>query len=413
MVNIRRWFKWLLIVLFYTSALYPCTTAIVSGKYTADGRPILFKHRDTGQLQNKLMYFTDGDYDYIGLVNAEDVKGEQVWAGYNSAGFAIMNSASYNINQSDTIELKDQEGFLMKKALQKCSTVSDFEELLKALPKPLGVEANFGVIDAQGGAAYFETGHFDWIKYDANDSKLAPFGYLIRSNYSFSGTEDEGYGYIRYQTADQLFYQAAAAHEITPRFIITKVSRCLRNTHTGTDLWQAYGNKKYLFKTTQFVDFQDYIPRYYSSASFVVHGVNPEIAADEGMIWTVLGFPLCSVALPVWLKDVDLPQVLTADASEKAPLSDVSLKLKDQCYPVARGSGLDYLNIAVLINGNQDGILQKLMPLEQRIFRATEELIKISADQCLSKREIRNHYQWMDEYLQTKYLELFDIKLLP
>ena len=33
------------------------TTAIVSGKYTMDGRPLLFKHRDSGKLQNKIMYF--------------------------------------------------------------------------------------------------------------------------------------------------------------------------------------------------------------------------------------------------------------------------------------------------------------------------------------------------------------------
>ena len=45
-----------------------CTTAIVSGKYTVDGRPLLFKNRDTGFAQNKLMYLTDGKYDYTGIL---------------------------------------------------------------------------------------------------------------------------------------------------------------------------------------------------------------------------------------------------------------------------------------------------------------------------------------------------------
>ena len=55
-------------------------------------------------------------------------------------------------------------------------------------------EANFGVIDAQGGAAYYETTNFSFTKIDANDPVVAPFGYLIRTNYSFTGTADDGYG---------------------------------------------------------------------------------------------------------------------------------------------------------------------------------------------------------------------------
>ena len=30
-----------------------CTSAIISGSLTADGRPILWKHRDTSDLNNK------------------------------------------------------------------------------------------------------------------------------------------------------------------------------------------------------------------------------------------------------------------------------------------------------------------------------------------------------------------------
>jgi hypothetical protein len=33
-----------------------------SGKYTPDGRPVLYKHRDTGTPHNALVYFTDGKY---------------------------------------------------------------------------------------------------------------------------------------------------------------------------------------------------------------------------------------------------------------------------------------------------------------------------------------------------------------
>ena len=40
-----------------TYEFFACTTAIVSGKGTPDGRPLLLKHRDTSFDQNKLMFF--------------------------------------------------------------------------------------------------------------------------------------------------------------------------------------------------------------------------------------------------------------------------------------------------------------------------------------------------------------------
>ncbi|MBK3515900.1 hypothetical protein [Carboxylicivirga marina] len=73
-----------------------CTTAVISGKYTANSRPIIWKLRDTETFENKMRYFRDGKYDYIGMINSKDANGEQVWGGSNAAGFAIMNSASFN-----------------------------------------------------------------------------------------------------------------------------------------------------------------------------------------------------------------------------------------------------------------------------------------------------------------------------
>ena len=45
-----------LILLVLTAECAPaCTSAVVSGRATRDGRPILWKQRDTGQLENKLV----------------------------------------------------------------------------------------------------------------------------------------------------------------------------------------------------------------------------------------------------------------------------------------------------------------------------------------------------------------------
>jgi len=55
-----------------------CTTAIISGKYTKDGRPMMWKVRDSDYAKNSLMYFNDGRYSYVGLINSEDAEGKQM-----------------------------------------------------------------------------------------------------------------------------------------------------------------------------------------------------------------------------------------------------------------------------------------------------------------------------------------------
>ena len=40
------------------------------------------------------------------------------------------------------------------------------------------IEANFGVIDAKGGAAMFEVDYYEYVMYDANNPKDAPCGTL-------------------------------------------------------------------------------------------------------------------------------------------------------------------------------------------------------------------------------------------
>ena len=224
MINFMKiFFGSFIIFLISVISIFPCTTAVVSGKATDDGRPLLLKNRDADALQNKLVYFFDGKYRFIGLVNSEDKENKDVWCGFNAAGFGIMNSASYNLKINDTTTISDLEGRIMKLALETCATLEDFEKLLNDLPKPLGVEANFGVIDATGGAAYYETDNFKFIKYDVNDPSVAPNGYLIRTNYSVAGEDNKGYGYIRYATASGLFENQTKDGKLSFEFLINYV----------------------------------------------------------------------------------------------------------------------------------------------------------------------------------------------
>lgn len=398
-----------LAMIFSFMNYYPCTTGIITSKASKDGRPILFKHRDSDYEQNKLMYFADGKYDYIGLVNSVDKLGKEVWGGSNSAGFAIINSASYNLKDpDDKTELKDMEGVLMKEALQVCASVDEFEKFLIKHKKPLGVEANFGVIDALGNAAYFECNNFDYKKYDANDSEIAPNGYLIRTNYSFNGREDQGYGYIRYQNADELLRSAAKANEISVKYILQNVSRSLNHSLTKIDLKKEYSADD---SENLFVPFEDFIPRNSSTSTILIQGVKTGENPSLTTIWTLLGFPLATVAFPVWVDaGKDLPNLLTSDENNIALLCDKSLQLKSRLFPIIRGSGYKYLNLAALINKQNKGILQKIIPIENQIFeKAFIYQEEFRSKKSLNKIKAKEFYEWADKYILSEFQNKFKI----
>jgi len=401
------------------STLSACTTAVLSGRCTPDGRPMLWKHRDTSAEQNRLAWFADGKHEYLALVNTDDAEGDEVWAGVNATGFALMNSASYNLKpKDDKTEKKDQEGVVMKAALQTCATVDDFERLLKEWPRPMGIEANFGVIDAQGGAAYFETNNHGYKKIDVCDPKQAPAGYLIRSNYSVSGRKDDGMGYIRYRTAEKLFAQAAADNTLTPRFFIKKASRCLKHSLTGRDL--RVEASKLPHDASRLVAFRDYIPRKSSTSVFIVEGVKPGEAPRLCTAWTVLGFPLTSVAVPSWVgAGPELPRIVQSKETESkelspAPLCALSLRLKARCFPIDRGNGAYYLDLPQLINRDITGILQRIDPLETRLLDKADSLLKGWREKGVDPAQAKEFYRWIDtrffEELRTASGDLGDEK---
>lgn len=395
-------------VFIIAANLLPCTTAVISGKATDDGRPLLLKNRDTGALQNKLVYFSDSKFRFIGLVDSEDKKNENVWCGFNSAGFGIMNSASYNLEADDTVKITDREGIIMKRALESCATLEDFERMLEMFPKPLGVEANFGVIDANGGAAYYETSNYKFVKFDANDPTVAPGGYLIRTNYSFSGEENKGMGYIRYATASDMLASKYEDGKISAEFLINDVPRCLIHSFTNTDLSKALPKTE---KDNDYVFFRDFIPRYSTAAAVVIQGIIANESADLTTMWAILGFPLSSVIIPVWLlEDGSMPKVLQADETGNAPLCDLALKLKGKVFPLQNDAKENYLNVGALINQKNTGVRQKLIPIEKQVLNESNFKLNSWRKVGLNQDEVKQFYSWIDSEVLNKVKEQFNLE---
>ncbi len=390
--------------------VWSCTTFLISGKHTPDGRPLLYKNRDTGTLDNALVYFTDGRYPYIGLVDSKESWTKEVWGGFNSAGFGIMNSAAYNNNIGDTTKLIDREGEVMKMALATCATLADFEKMLTDMPKPMGVDANFGVIDAYGGAAFYETGNFTYKKIDANDLAVAPQGVLIRTNHSFTGDPTVGMGYIRYTAASEALNMAVAQRRLDPQYLLNVTSRNLSHGLTGVNLRSGLPSAA---DGDCFVNFDDFIPRTSTAAAILIVGVPGGDNPAHTMMWTLAGFPLTTVAIPVWIGGGEsLPQVVSMKENMHAPLWDAAMALKRELFPIRRGSGGKYINRTLLLNSEESGIMQRLAPVEAEIFRRTKELTSdLPLKEKALREAVREHYRWIDSFVTEAYELLFGLEV--
>lgn len=352
------------------AAAFPCTSAIVAASANPSGRPILWKHRDTSTIDNKVEYIppSKGSFGYVALFNAADMDLREAWMGMNDAGFAVMNTASYNI-KDDRVPAKkmDREGILMTKALQTCRTVDDFARLLDSYPRPMGVEANFGVIDAWGNGAFFETNNHSYVRFDLSDQED---GLLVRTNYSHSGRPDEGYGFIREANANCILRPYVEERSVSPEVLTEVVSRTF---------YHDLKKRDYTFAGEQWVIDQDFIPRYKSTATIAIEGcrplesdesVVPGFVAAEYIMWTGLGYPPVAEIRAVRCNEDGVPSELRGTLpGGHSVLGDEAKKLRDEVFPMKAGNADRYLDITRLYNDAGTGYAQKAMTRNRQTYR--------------------------------------------
>lgn len=391
-----------LIFILAVNVVLPCTSAVISGKATPDGRPLLWKHRDTGATANKLVFSDGVVYDYVGVANLEDTTSTQIWMGANEVGFAIMNTASYNLNEGEVCTVPDdQEGLFMRTVLERCANLQEFEAYMDSTEGRWGLAANFGVIDAQGGAAYYEKGYYSYKKYDALDESLAPKGYLLRTNFSYSGTEDEGYGFIRLGVTEELFN---TQDQIDVSFMLGKATRNLKHGLLKQDL-RTDGLAKDLSDET-FVLFQDYVVRKASASTMLIQGVKAGEDPQLTTLWTVLGWQPVTLVTPVWVRSAELMPALTVSRNgSPAPLNKAALKLKRDCFPIKRGNGDSYLLHSQLTNQAGTGYMDIVLPGETVIIEKTQELQKKWSRKGYRKRDHKKFNKWLETYIREFYAE--------
>jgi hypothetical protein len=351
-------------VLMLPAASRACTTLVIAPAASADGAPMLWKNRDTDTLDNKVLFVREAPYSYLGLVNAEDTSGRWVYAGLNSAGFAIFNTVAYNLPEDEG--MKDLEGLVMADALRTCATVEEFGAWLdRNKGRNLGCWTNFGVLDASGKAWLFEVHNKGFIKKDAAGD---PSGRLVNTNFSRSGNEGAGAGYLRFDRAHQILDGFKGAR-LTPEIIFTALARDTGHVwlHSPTlmDLASLSGKEPRWIMALHTINRGD------TSAAVVIQGRSKDRPAT---FWVALGEPVCAIAIPLWVEAGDSPALLYT--GEKSALNLESRRLSARLHPNREKDKMDYMNLSPLQNAEGTGFWPVIENAEVAIRLETGRFLK-------------------------------------
>lgn len=387
-----------------------CTLIVASGRATASGRPLMWKNRDTPQLLNKLMYFKGEKYNFIGLVDSDDEAGKEIWAGLNDRGLAIMNS------QADDLAVREKKyegagnGAFMKLALGLCATVDDFEKLLQKEKGKWDLAANFGVIDAEGRACFFETSSEYYTRFDADDKKVAPFGYIVRTNFSYTSPDYlQGGGFIRFERMSHLAEAARAEGRLGVRFILQEAARDLNH------------EKLHSFPLSRplpddpsrplYINTNDTINRNSTAAAVVFEGAPSPERSDLATMWVLLGQPITIAAIPVWPASGQVPAVASAPGKETCQLNAFSRKLVQYLYPDRRGRMPQYLNVNRLRTYGGEGVLSKIIRIENQVLEKAGAQLRAWENRKESAARVAAFQEALAEFVrQNLYQEFPDIR---
>ena len=145
-----------------------------------------------------------------------------------------------------------------------------------------------------------------------------------------------------------------------------------------------------------------------TSAAILIVGAKDQQQAGQAMMWTVLGFPLTSVAIPVWIAGGEsLPKAVTMNNELQSPICKAALKFKADCFPITYDRMNNYINLSAVINREKTGYLQVLQPIEAGIFEKAVQM----KNGPQTAQEIQSFYNWVDQYLEKSYQTQFGLEL--
>ena len=270
----------------------------------------------------------------------------------------------------------------------------------------MNVNSNFGVLDAHGCCAYFETGHYKYVKFDVNDPTVAPDGYLMRTNFGTTGNHKLDQGVERFCAITDYMNEAIGEGKFDATRLITSIPRYF--TH-GLTKWKMEDFMPATENDVQMFPISDYITRYSTASAILVQGILPDERPENMVSWTIIGSPMTAVAVPVvLLPSGKLPQMLGDDGTGCARLNTLSLTLKERIFSLQSGNTKAYIDLSKLMNRAQTGTVQLLQPVEQEVVKkGVQTLEKLRKKRDYSA--VESYYKWLDDYLAEQYRQLFGL----
>jgi len=363
-----------------------CTIGAAIGSATADGRPMIWKTRDWSEINNEIFWNQGEKYFFLSVGNAGS---PSTLMGLNECGFAILNSVSRDLPGGGGAL---NNATMQSLALGTCGTIEEFEDLLKETNATgRSTQANFAVMDSTGRAAIFETASKEYWKYEAGDPRVAPEGYVLRTNFAMNGGGTGGIE--RYRRTTALIHELHAEEGISHIDILRTQMRDFSD--------RASEPVDVPFSGSESGGPEGYWPtpvsicRSSSVSAAVFHGVRPGEPAISTTMWTLLGQPATTITVPYWAVG-DVPP--EANGPRTAPLCDEANRIRAILFGEDRFSR--YIDTRLLRDGKGGGLWSVTFAAEDSIFAATNVLLDgwrrgtVSRSEMLAKENVMAHYAW-------------------
>ena len=344
-----------------------CTSAAWEATATSQKAPLIWKNRDTDSLVSRLVFVDEKPYKFVGLVDDTAASGRMVYAGLNERGFAIFNTVAYNLPNIAN-EVHDLEGAIMADALRTSASVADFEHFLAANIGPdLGDQTNFVVFDATGEVFIYEVHNHGFEKFSVRDARGQR---MINTNFSRSGAAGKGAGYLRYDRATKLVDDLGDMVDVASIFnrLARDFGHVLVSAPSFDDLARRSPASPLWYASVDTID------REITRSALVFQGHR---SGDQGVLatmWVMLGEPLTSLAVPVWVEAQAVPAAL--NQGPVVPLLAQSLRLRRALRPLDGAEQDKYMDLSLLENSQKSGIFKTLSEAQEDIVKRTDGFLK-------------------------------------
>ena len=337
--------------------LFCCTIGVANGDATSDGRPLIWKTRDReSKPNNRIFYNTELPIKFISVVDSGET---YAWMGVNEFGFAILNSASYDLVESRELG----NGGFMRYALGNVKSIQEFEDLLISTNETgRSTFANFAVLDSTGMASIFETSATQYWRFDADEFDD---NYLIRSNFSVNGGGNSGLD--RYNRSQVIINELAAENELDYQHLFKSHIRDFSDENSN-QIILPFEDQYELGDPFGFFNSEFSINSYQSVSAAVIRGVLPDEPVELSTLFAILGNPVTSVAVPYF--PVGNPPA-SSFSDSIPPLTIAANKIKERLVYNSR-----YFDSYILSDEENVGLISQIISFEEDVFEDVEDQLE-------------------------------------